>query len=178
MFKTIRLSKFLFAGTFLLSLCFKANAQTNDLGLKVHHITLSVKNIDTMVYWYTHVLDLKLIRKSDESARIELDGFFIDMLQVKGSSRQPSQDLSTDDHMQAQGWRHLEDTVNYEALVAHAVAIAASGHIGLVESFARRLAEACVAEPKVASARVRVEKPRALGTIAAVAGVEITAVRR
>ncbi|TWJ04533.1 catechol 2,3-dioxygenase-like lactoylglutathione lyase family enzyme [Mucilaginibacter frigoritolerans] len=106
-FKTIRLSKFLFAGTFLLSLCFKANAQTNDLGLKVHHITLSVKNIDTMVYWYTHVLDLKLIRKSDESARIELDGFFIDMLQVKGSSRQPSQDLSTDDHMQAQGWRHL-----------------------------------------------------------------------
>jgi catechol 2,3-dioxygenase-like lactoylglutathione lyase family enzyme len=36
-----------------------------------------------------------------------LDGFFIDMLQVKGSSRQPSQDLSTDNHMQAQGWRHL-----------------------------------------------------------------------
>jgi catechol 2,3-dioxygenase-like lactoylglutathione lyase family enzyme len=103
----LRLSKLIFASAFLLSLCFKANAQTNDLGLKVHHMTLSVKNLDTMVYWYTHVLDLKLIRKSDESARIELDGFFIDMLQVRGSSRQPSQDLSTDDHMQAQGWRHM-----------------------------------------------------------------------
>jgi dihydroneopterin aldolase len=78
----------------------------------------------------------------------------------------------------AHGWRHLDDTVNYEALVAHALAIAAGGHIGLVESYARRLAEACVAEPRVAFARVRVEKPRALGASAAVAGVEITAVRR
>ena len=75
------------------------------------------------------------------------------------------------------GWRHLDDTVNYEALVAHAAAIAASGHIGLVESYAHRLAEACLAEPRVARARVRVEKPRALGAGPAVAGVEITLVR-
>ena len=80
--------------------------------------------------------------------------------------------------VEAHGWRHLEDTVNYETLTAHAVAIAASGHIGLVESYARRVAEACVAEPRVLSARVRVEKPRALGLISAVAGVEISAIRR
>jgi dihydroneopterin aldolase len=80
--------------------------------------------------------------------------------------------------VEAHRWRHLEDTVNYETLAAHAAAIAASGHIGLVESYARRLAEACIAEPRVRSARVRVEKPRALGLISAVAGVEITAVRR
>ncbi|HEY2177912.1 MAG TPA: dihydroneopterin aldolase [Caulobacteraceae bacterium] len=78
----------------------------------------------------------------------------------------------------ARGWRHLDDTVNYETIVTHARAIAAGGHIGLVESYARRLAEACIGEPRVGRARVRVEKPRALGPGAATAGVEITAVRR
>ena len=77
----------------------------------------------------------------------------------------------------AAGWRALADTVNYESIVAHARAVAAIGHIGLVESFAQRLAEACFEEPRVLRARVRVEKPLALAPDAAAAGVEITAVR-
>jgi dihydroneopterin aldolase len=77
----------------------------------------------------------------------------------------------------AGGWRHLADTVNYERVVQAAQAIAASGHIGLVESFAQRLAEACFDEPRVLRARIRVEKPEALAPHAAAAGVEITAVR-
>ena len=77
----------------------------------------------------------------------------------------------------AGGWRHLGDTVNYEPVVAAAQAIAAAGHIGLLESFAQRLAQACFAEPRVLRARVRVEKPQALAPHAAAAGVEITAVR-
>jgi len=77
----------------------------------------------------------------------------------------------------AGGWRHLADTVNYESVVAAAKAIAAAGHIGLVESFAQRLAAACFEEPRVLRARVRVEKPQALAPDAAAAGVEITAVR-
>jgi dihydroneopterin aldolase len=80
--------------------------------------------------------------------------------------------------VEAAGWRHLEDTVDYETLAAHAAAIAAGGHIGLVETFAQRLAEACVAEPRVREVRVRVEKPRALEPAAAAAGVEIIARRR
>jgi dihydroneopterin aldolase len=80
--------------------------------------------------------------------------------------------------VEAAGWRHLQDTVNYETLVAHALAIAESGHIGLVESYARRLAEACIAEPRALVARIRVEKPRALEPRTAVAGVEIILVRR
>jgi dihydroneopterin aldolase len=79
--------------------------------------------------------------------------------------------------VEAAGWRHLEETVNYETLAAHAAAIAAGGHIGLVETFAQRLAEACVAEPKVREVRVRVEKLRALEPAAAAAGVEIIARR-
>ncbi|MGH7024282.1 MAG: dihydroneopterin aldolase [Caulobacteraceae bacterium] len=77
----------------------------------------------------------------------------------------------------ATGWRHLEDTVNYETLARHALAIADSGHIGLVESFAQRVAEACLAEPRTLSVRVRVEKPMALAPDAAAAGVEIIARR-
>ena len=77
----------------------------------------------------------------------------------------------------AAGWRALSHTVNYEAVVAKAKAIAALGHIGLVESFAHRLAMACLEEPRVMRARVRVEKPLALAPDAAAAGVEITAVR-
>ena len=38
--------------------------------------------------------------------------------------------------IETDGWRHLSDTVNYEKIVEHARAIAAVGHIGLVESFA------------------------------------------
>ncbi|HWA60228.1 MAG TPA: dihydroneopterin aldolase [Caulobacteraceae bacterium] len=77
----------------------------------------------------------------------------------------------------AGGWRHLADTVNYEHVVAAARQIAASGHIGLVESFAQRLAQACFDEPRVLRARIRVEKPEALAPDAQAAGVEITAVR-
>lgn len=56
----------------------------------------------------------------------------------------------------------LADTVNYEAVAAAARSVAAAGHIGLVETFAERLAHACLAEPRVLSVRVRVEKPGCL----------------
>jgi dihydroneopterin aldolase len=72
-----------------------------------------------------------------------------------------------------EGWR-LADTLDYEKILAHAREVADSGHIGLVETFAWRLARACLAEPRVVRARVRVEKPMALAPHAAAAGVEIT----
>jgi len=77
----------------------------------------------------------------------------------------------------AGGWRALDDTVNYESIASAARLIAAAGHIGLVESFAQRLADRCLAHPRVTRARVRIEKPLALAPDAAAAGVEIIAVR-
>lgn len=71
----------------------------------------------------------------------------------------------------------LADTVNYEMVGEAARAIAAQGHINLVEGFAEQLARACLADPRVMRARVRVEKPLALSPDAAAAGVEITIVR-
>jgi dihydroneopterin aldolase len=77
----------------------------------------------------------------------------------------------------AAGAEHLSQTVNYETIAAAARAIAAEGHIELVELFAERLAAACLADERVTKARVRVEKPMALAPHAQAAGVEITAVR-
>lgn len=65
----------------------------------------------------------------------------------------------------------IGDTFNYERLAARARAIVAEGHIDLVETFAQRLATACLS-PGVRSVRVRVEKPEALPGAAA-AGVEV-----
>jgi dihydroneopterin aldolase len=77
----------------------------------------------------------------------------------------------------AVGWRALDDTVNYESIAEAAHLIAADGHIGLVENFAHRLAGLCLCHPRVARARIRVEKPLALAPAAAAAGVEIVVVR-
>ncbi|HEX7885451.1 MAG TPA: dihydroneopterin aldolase [Phenylobacterium sp.] len=71
----------------------------------------------------------------------------------------------------------LADTFNYEAILEAAQAVAAGGHIALVETFAHRLAQRCLADPRVSRARVRVEKPLALAPDAVAAGVDITLAR-
>ena len=71
----------------------------------------------------------------------------------------------------------LADTANYETILQAAREVAAQGHIELVETFADRLARACLADPRVTRARVRVEKPLALAPDAVGAGVEIILVR-
>lgn len=61
----------------------------------------------------------------------------------------------------------LGDTINYETVAAAARAIVAEGHVGLVETFAQRLALACLADARVRRCGVRIEKPGALdGAIA------------
>ena len=79
--------------------------------------------------------------------------------------------------IETDGWARLSDTVNYERVGVHARAIAQAGHIGLVETFAHRLAVVCLAEPRVTRVRIRVEKPLALAPNASAAGVEIVLAR-
>ena len=66
----------------------------------------------------------------------------------------------------------IRDTVNYETLAQRAQALAAGGHIDLVETFAERLARDCLGDARVQRVRVRIEKPQAIAGAAA-AGVEI-----
>jgi dihydroneopterin aldolase len=70
----------------------------------------------------------------------------------------------------------LSDTINYETVAQAARAIATEGHVGLVETFAERLAVACLKDPRVRRVTVRIEKPGALhGAVAP--GCELTWVR-
>lgn len=71
----------------------------------------------------------------------------------------------------------LAETVNYETILQAAQDLAAQGHVDLVETFAHRLADRCLADERVSRARVRIEKPLALAPHAVGAGVEITVER-
>ena len=75
------------------------------------------------------------------------------------------------------GAERLSETLNYETILEAARQIAGAGHIELVETFAERLGQACLADPRVTQARIRVEKPLALAPDAVGAGVEIILVR-
>ncbi len=87
-------------------------------------------------------------------------------------------DLTIDDQADqktsrpAIGRDDLSRVVDYEAIVTRARAIVTTGHVQLVETLAERLAETCLIDPRVAAARVRVEKLDVFPDAAA-AGVEI-----
>jgi dihydroneopterin aldolase len=74
--------------------------------------------------------------------------------------------------MAASGFERLADIINYEHVPQWVREVAAQGHTNLVETFAEQVALACLKEPRVLSARVRVDKPQALAP--AIAGVEVT----
>lgn len=67
----------------------------------------------------------------------------------------------------------LEATVDYRAIAATARRIAEQGHIVLIETYAQRLALACLALSGISAVHVMVCKPQALAP--AMAGVRVTA---
>ena len=70
----------------------------------------------------------------------------------------------------------LNNVVNYAALVAQIRAIVDSGHINLVETLADRIAQACLDDRRVQTAKVRIEKLDVFEEAESV-GVEIERVR-
>jgi dihydroneopterin aldolase len=72
----------------------------------------------------------------------------------------------------AVGQDDVARVVDYEAIVIRVRAIVAAGHVQLVETLAERLAESCLSDPRVQTARVRVEKLDVFAD-AASAGVEV-----
>jgi dihydroneopterin aldolase len=66
----------------------------------------------------------------------------------------------------------LSRVVDYEKVAATVRSIVSAGHVRLVETLAERIAEACLTDPRVHLARIRVEKLDIFAD-AASAGVEI-----
>jgi dihydroneopterin aldolase len=79
-------------------------------------------------------------------------------LEVAGSGAPPADDLA--------------EVVDYEALIERIRRLLASRHVKLVETLAEQVAALCLDDPRVRSARVRVEKLDVIADAAAV-GVEI-----
>jgi dihydroneopterin aldolase len=71
----------------------------------------------------------------------------------------------------------LADVVDYEALVERVRSALGERHVNLVETLAEQVADLCLEDPRVRSARVRVEKLDAIAGAAAV-GVEIERVNQ
>lgn len=118
-----------------------------------------------------------------ERSSVFLRGLQVDaLIGVHAHEKHSKQPLIIDVEIELAGPHNFEsekigDTINYEAIVAHAQAIADSGHVFLVETFAEHLAKACLSEPHAFSVKVRIEKPRAFANATA-AGVEITRRRK
>lgn len=68
------------------------------------------------------------------------------------------------------------DVVCYENVVKGVKKLAEAGHVNLVETLAERIASHCLEDPRVISARIRIEKPDIFEECACV-GVEIERVR-
>ncbi len=85
-------------------------------------------------------------------------------------------DLAIDDDPAKNGLDRLERVVSYEHAAAAVRTLVADGHIELVETLAEQIAAACLVDPRVALARVRVEKLDVF-TDAASAGVEVARAR-
>jgi len=79
-------------------------------------------------------------------------------------------DLAVEDAQELED--RLDRVVDYESITLRIRAIVARGHINLAETLAEAIAEACLEDARVKSARIRVEKLHALPG-AESAGVEI-----
>ena len=71
----------------------------------------------------------------------------------------------------------LADTVDYGTLAADVVALVEGEAVRLVETLAQRVADRCLADPRVRAVRVTVHKPRAPVAVA-FDDVTVTVVRR
>jgi len=71
----------------------------------------------------------------------------------------------------------LDNVVSYETIVVRARAIMADGHVNLCETLAERIAALCLQDPRVRTARVRIEKLDVFSDTASV-GVEIERLSR
>jgi len=66
----------------------------------------------------------------------------------------------------------LEDVYDYDRAIAAIDASVEAGHINLLETLAERIAAACLVDPRVLAANVRIEKPAVLTDCSSV-GIEI-----
>jgi catechol 2,3-dioxygenase-like lactoylglutathione lyase family enzyme len=84
------------------------SAAENPLGLKVHHITAGVRDVDRAVKWYEEMLGFKLVERGSRQngafqfAEMTIPGFGVALVQIQGSEKAtPASAVSQP------SWRHI-----------------------------------------------------------------------
>ncbi len=124
-----------------------------DAAAALRHVFLRDMVLDAKVGIYRHEQDRAQRIRINVDLAVEDDG-------ARASSRA------------AVGRDELSRVVDYEAVANAVRSIVGGGHVALVETLAERIAEACLADPRVRMARVRVEKLDIFADTSSV-GVEI-----
>lgn len=124
-----------------------------DAAAALRHVFLRDMVLDAKVGIYRHEQDRAQRIRINVDLAVEDDG-------ARASSRA------------AVGRDELSRVVDYEAVANAVRAIVGGGHVALVETLAERIAEACLGDPRVRMARVRVEKLDIFADTSSV-GVEI-----
>jgi catechol 2,3-dioxygenase-like lactoylglutathione lyase family enzyme len=84
------------------------SATENPLGLKAHHITASVVDVDRAVKWYKEMLGFKLVERGSRQngafqfAEMTIPGFGVALVQIQGSV-QPAPASTASQPL----WRHI-----------------------------------------------------------------------
>ena len=125
---------------------YQSQVQIADGVRKIRHVFIHDMVIDCSIGIYTHE------KEHDQRVRINLD------LAVGEGDH-----LINDD---------IRNVISYEDMAKGVEAIIAAGHINLVETLAENIAEMCLQDKRVFSARVRVEKLDIIANAESV-GVEI-----
>jgi dihydroneopterin aldolase len=125
---------------------YQSQVQIADGVRKIRHVFIRDMVIDCSIGIYTHE------KEHEQRVRINLD------LAVGEGDH-----LINDD---------IRNVISYEDMAKGVEAIIAAGHINLVETLAENIAEMCLQDKRVFSARVRVEKLDIIASAESV-GVEI-----
>ena len=125
---------------------YQSQVQIADGVRKIRHVFIRDMVIDCSIGIYTHE------KEHEQRVRINLD------LAVGEGDHQINDDI--------------RNVISYEDMAKGVEAIIATGHINLVETLAENIAEMCLQDKRVFSARVRVEKLDIIASAESV-GVEI-----
>ena len=125
---------------------YQSQVQIADGVRKIRHVFIRDMVIDCSIGIYTHE------KEHEQRVRINLD------LTVGEGDHQINDDI--------------RNVISYEDMAKGVEAIIATGHINLVETLAENIAEMCLQDKRVFSARVRVEKLDIIASAESV-GVEI-----
>ena len=125
---------------------YQSQVQIADGVHKIRHVFIRDMVIDCSIGIYTHE------KEHEQRVRINLD------LTVGEGDHQINDDI--------------RNVISYEDMAKGVEAIIAAGHINLVETLAENIAEMCLQDKRVFSARVRVEKLDIIASAESV-GVEI-----